>query len=80
VNETPEFWTPQELTEEEINKICSWLMAWQKAVVTAESLMDVDPLTQTLLTSRLDSNFLRAMSYVQDLVRHIGALREKEKE
>ncbi len=76
---TPEFWTPQKLTDEELNKICGWLMAWQKACVTADSLaQDFNPLEETLPTSKIDSSFMRAMHYVEDLVRHIHALKEEE--
>lgn len=75
---TPEFWTPQELTEEEINAICGWLMAWQKACVTADSLAsDFNPLEETLPTSKLDPAFLRAVHHVESLVRHLYALRLK---
>jgi hypothetical protein len=79
MNVTPEFWTPQELTEEEINKICDWLMAWQKASVMAQSLMGDDPLTETLAVKELiDPALARAMHHVESLIRHLHALKLKE--
>ncbi len=76
---TPESWTPQELTDEQINEVCRWLMAWQAACVTSDSLAaDFSPLEETLPSSRLDPAFLRAMHHVESLIRHIHALRVKK--
>ena len=72
IDVTPECWTPQKLTEEELGKICTWLMRWQSACVTADSVMEEN------VSGKLDPNFRKAMSHIQDLVRHICALREKE--
>lgn len=75
---TPEFWTPQKLTKKELNKICTWLMAWQKACVNADTLAadfledgDAPP------SQLLDGNFKTAMGHIQALVRHIGAMKKK---
>lgn len=72
INYTPEFWTPQELTEEELGEICQWLFRWQSACVTANSVMEED------VSKQLDPNFRTAMSHIQDLIRHISALRKRE--
>lgn len=65
-----EFWTPELLTEEKINEICTWLMRWQKAKVMAESIMeeklDIDP------------RLITAMHYIEDLIRHLGALKQND--
>jgi hypothetical protein len=77
MNVTPEFWTPEELSEEKINDICEWLMAWQKACVMYDSLAG-DVLELTLPANKgLDPAFLRAMHHVESLVRHLHALRLK---
>lgn len=77
---TPESWTPQNLTDEEINKICRWLMAWQSACVTSDSLAaDFNALEETLPTQRLDPTLKRAMHHVESLIRHIHAQRKHER-
>lgn len=71
---TPEFWTPQELTETELNKICAWLMAWQRACVTSDCLaQDFTEEGALLPSQQLDPNFKVAMGHIQDLIRHIRA-------
>lgn len=80
IDATPEFWTPQELTEKEIVEICNWLMAWQKAMVTSDCLASDFYLAEELPSSKLDPAFLRAMHHVESLVRHIHALKLKEKQ
>ncbi len=72
MNVTPEFWTPNKLTETELSKICEWLLAWQKACVTSNSVMEEN------VSGQLDSNFLVAMTHIQDLIRHIHALEVKK--
>lgn len=71
MNATPEFWTPQELTEKELNEICTWLMAWQKACVSGDCI--ASDLGELLPSQKLDPNFKIAMGHVQSLVRHIRA-------
>lgn len=72
MNTSPEFWTPQELTEEELSKICNWLFRWQSACVTANSVCEEN------VSGQLDPAFQTAMSHIQDLIRHIHALRIKK--
>jgi hypothetical protein len=75
---TPDFWTPQELTETELNKICTWLMAWQKACISSDSLaQDFLETGQQLPSQQLDPNFKIAMGHVQSLIRHIRARAER---
>jgi hypothetical protein len=64
----PEFWTPQILTESELNDICNWLGRWQAACITASSVTE-KPI-------ELDPNFVRAMHNVEALVRHLQGLKE----
>lgn len=73
---TPECWTTQELTEQELTGICTWLMCWQSACVSGDSLAS-DFLEEGELapSQKLDPNFRKAMDHLQSLVRHIGALR-----
>jgi hypothetical protein len=74
MNATPEFWTPQELTEKELNEICTWLMAWQKACVSGDCIAsDFLEEGELLPSQKLDPNFKIAMGHVQSLVRHIRA-------
>jgi len=74
MNATPEFWTPQELTDKELNDICSWLMAWQRACVSSDCLAsDFTEDGQLLPSQKLDPNFKTAMNHVQSLIRHIRA-------
>lgn len=75
---TPEWWTPQELTETEITEICSWLMAWQKACVSGDAIAsDYVEKAEDLPSQKLDPNFKTAMQHLESLIRHIGALRKK---
>lgn len=75
---TPECWTTQELTEEEINGICKWLMAWQSACVSGDCIAsDYVEKAEDLPSQKLDPNFVTAMRHVESLVRHLGALRKK---
>lgn len=69
---TPEFWTPQVLTEQELNDVCTWLFRIQSAIVTSNTLMadfDFEP-------PPMDPMLKKAMDNVQALIRHIRATRE----
>lgn len=75
---TPEFWITQELTDTEINGICTWLMAWQKACVSGDAIAsDYVEKAEDLPSQKLDPNFKTAMRHLESLIRHIGALRKK---
>lgn len=76
---TPESWTPQELTEEEINGICKWLMTWQMACVSGDCIAsDYVEKAEDLPSAKLDPAFKTAMHHVESLVRHLRALKEKK--
>lgn len=64
--ESPEYWTPQLLTEEELGKICQRLMRWQNAATT----------TSAVCEEKVDTPWY--YSDIQDLIRHIGALRAQK--
>jgi hypothetical protein len=75
---TPECWTTQELTEAEINEICTWLMTWQQACVSSDTIAsDFVEKAEDLPSQKLDPAFKTAMRHVESLIRHIGALRKK---
>lgn len=74
---TPEFWTPQKLTNEEIGKICNWLWRWQSACVSSDSIaQDFIEGGELLPSQKLDPAFVTAMRHIESLVRHIGAISE----
>lgn len=76
---TPELWTTQELTEAEINEICSWLMAWQSACVSGDTIAsDFIEDGELLPSQKLDPNFKTAMRHLESLIRHVGALNKKK--
>jgi len=69
-----EFWTPQELTEAELSGICTWLMAWQCACVSGDSLaQDFIKEGELLPSQKLDPALKTAMNHMQSLIRHIRA-------
>jgi hypothetical protein len=75
---TPECWTTQKLTEAEINGICNWLMAWQKACVSSDAVAsDFVEKADELPSQKLDPAFKTAMKHVESLIRHIGAINSK---
>lgn len=69
---TPEFWTPQLLSENEIGEICNWLYNQQRAWVMAVSVME-EPIKE-------DCSFVVARNYIQDLIRHLSALAENKED
>ncbi len=74
---TPECWTKQRLTEQQLNNICKWLMAWQKACVSGNAIAtDFIQDGERLPSQQLDPHFKTAMNHVESLIRHIGALHE----
>ena len=78
---TPESWTTQKLTEEEINGICKWLMTWQAACVSGDCIaQDFIKEGELLPSQKLDPAFKTAMHHVESLIRHLGALRKNERE
>jgi hypothetical protein len=77
---TPDFWTPQLLTDDELSKICNWLMACQKATVMAYSVMEEgEPGLPANLEECYKSDHPAlgvAIAHVEALVRHIRATQE----
>jgi hypothetical protein len=80
---SPDCWTTQLLTPAQLSEICDWLMRRQKAQVTAQSLMEdfeqaePDVPENLLACYQYDHKELAvAQGHVQDMIRHIGALRE----
>lgn len=70
----PEFWTPQELTPEQLNSICNWLFTWQKACITSDSLAnDFLESGDELPSQQLDPDLKVAMHHMEALIRHIRA-------
>ena len=74
---TPECWIIQELTECQLNEICTWLMRWQSACVSADTIaQDFLDEGDKFPSQLLDPNFKTAMLHVESLIRHIGAIRK----
>ena len=79
LNCTPEFWTPNLLSETEINEVCNWLMIWQKACVSGDSIAsDFVEHASDLPSHKLDPAFKTAMKHVESLIRHIHALKNQK--
>jgi hypothetical protein len=77
---TPSLWTPELLDHNQMAVICHWLMTYQKAWVSAVSVMDEgvdwDALPENLAEAyqSQEKELAKARSYVQDLLRHINAM------
>lgn len=71
---SPDCWTPNILTKEEMTEICNWLGKRQAAAVTYNSLAadfdDAKPMEQLM-----DPDLRTAMRHMESLIRHIHGLK-----